>query len=177
MNKKHLRSSAFITLRALVACCLCLAAVMLGFFALGQTQTTHLPSWLTSLASTLGMPSSKAHSTGASAIKIDKYPLEPAAGNTQSSAVITYGGAPQLLTPVTPVRTGKLRDMTSINPDKVVKFYHPEPLPPKFSKKSGRSAKTVTAAAQTEAGPQASAPTAAVNFEGVGVGLAGFSPS
>jgi hypothetical protein len=179
MKRKSARRSALLTLRALIASSLCLTAGMLAFMALAQTQTTGSPRWLTQLASTVAAQAPGAHSAGAAAIKIDKYPAEPPSGKSQSSTVITYSGAPQLLTPVTPVRTQRLRDMTPIDPEKVVKHYHPEPMPPKLSKKSGGSAKARTASAvQTEAGPQVSAPTATgVSFDGVGVGLAGFAPS
>jgi len=167
MKRKNGRRSALLILRACIASSLCLAAAILAFMALAQTETNGSPRWLTLVAP-----------TGPTAIKIDKYPAEPPSGTPQSVAVITYSGAPQLLTPVTPVRTQRLRDMTPIDPDKVVKHWHPEPMPPKLSKKRGGSAKAKTAAAvQTEAGAQASAPTTGVSFEGVGVGLAGFTPS
>ncbi|MDX6559347.1 MAG: hypothetical protein QOF72_2396, partial [Blastocatellia bacterium] len=157
MKTKDGPHSAFFTLRMVIASLLCLTAGMLALFALGA------------------LPQPGQRSGSAVAIKIDKYPAEPPSGQSQSSAVITYSGAPQLLTPVTPVRTGKLRDMALIDPEKVVRHYHPEPMPPKLSKKSGG----VRKAAQTEVSAQAaSTPSATgVSFEGVGVGLAGFSPS
>ena len=164
MKRKNVRRSVFITLRALVASFLCVAAGVLAFFAIVQIPTTN-----------------SAHSAGGSAIKIDKYPVEPPAGESQSSAVITYGGAPQQLTPVTPVRTRALREMTPIDPEKVVKHWHPEPKRPKLSKKSGGAKAAAAAAArlQTQVSPLAAStpsPTG-VSFPGVGVGLAGFSPS
>jgi hypothetical protein len=178
MKRKNARRSALMTLRAVIASSLCLTAGMLAFMALAGTQTIGLPRCLTRLASTVAIHSPGAHSTGAAAIKIDKYPAEPPSGNSQSSAVITYSGAPQLLTPVTPIRTQRLRDMTPIDPEKVVKHYHPEPMPPKLLKKSGGARVRAASAVQTQAGPQVSAPTATgVSFDGVGVGLAGFAPS
>src|SRR5207302_7417089 len=70
-------------------------------------------------------------------------------------------------------RTQKLRDMAPIDPEKVVKSYHPEPMPPMLPTKSGGPAGAI----QTVAGPQVSAPSpAGISFEGVGVGLGGFNP-
>ncbi|HEV1994866.1 MAG TPA: hypothetical protein VGR03_11075 [Candidatus Acidoferrum sp.] len=152
MKTKNVGCSAFVILRVLIASILCLTAGMVALFALGS-----LPQ----------------RSTGGGAIKLDKYPAEPPSGSSQRSAV-RYRGAPQHLTPVTPVRTRKLRDTAPIDPEKVVKFYHPEPIPPKPPTKSGGPAGAI----QTVAGPQVSAPSpTGVSFEGVGVGLAGFSPS
>ena len=129
---------------------------MLALFALGALPQPGQPS------------------ASGGAIKLDKYPAEPPAIRSQRSATVLYSGAPQHLTPITPLRTRKLRDMAPIDPAKVVKFYHPEPMPPKLPTKSGGPAGAV----QTAAGPQVSAPSATgVSFDGVGVGLAGFSPS
>src|SRR5437868_1816311 len=151
MKTKNVRRSAFIILRALIASLLCLTAVMLAVFALGA-----LPQ----------------RSAGGGAIKLDKYPAEPSAVRSQRKAV-RYKGAPQQLTPVNPVRTQKLRDTAPIDPDKVVKYYHAEPIPPKSPTKSGGLAGPI----QTVAGPQISAPTSTgLSFEGVGVGLGAFSP-
>src|SRR5437868_14266048 len=85
MKTKNVRRSAFVILRALIASLLCLTAVMLALFALGA-----LPQ----------------RSAGGGAIKLDKYPAEPSAVRSKRSAV-RYKGAPQDLTPVTPVRTQK----------------------------------------------------------------------
>src|SRR5437868_3855363 len=151
MKTKNVRRSAFIILRALIASLLCLTAVMLAVFALGA-----LPQ----------------RSAGGGAIKLDKYPAEPSAVRSRRNAV-RYKGAPQQLTPVNPVRTQKLRDTAPIDPDKVVKYYHAEPIPPKSPTKSGGLAGPI----QTVAGPQISAPTSTgLSFEGVGVGLGAFSP-
>jgi len=153
MKTKNVRRSAFVILRALIASLLCLTAVMLGLFALGA-----LPQ----------------RSAGGGAVMLDKYPTEPPKVTTTKARAIRYSGASQQLTPVTPVRTQKLRDIAPIDPDKVVKYYHPEPIPPKPPTKSGGPARAI----QTVAGPQVSAPApTGVSFEGVGVGLAGFSPS
>src|SRR5437879_3122067 len=132
MKIKNSRRSAFFNLRILAASLLCLAAGMLTLFALvplaqqpdNNTQTTSSSRWLTRLASTLGLESpSKRFSTSGGAIKLDKYPAEPPSVRPQTSAAVPYSGPPQQLTPVTPVRTGKLRDMAPIDPEKVVKYY------------------------------------------------------
>ena len=152
MKTKNVRRSAFVILRALIASLLCLTAVMLALFALGA-----LPQ----------------RSAGGGAIKLDKYPAEPPRIKSKTAHAIRYSGAPQHLTPVTPVRTQKLRDTATIDPEKVVKNYHPEPIPPKLPTKSGGAAGAI----QTVAGPQVSAPSpTGISFEGVGVGLGAFSP-
>jgi hypothetical protein len=156
MKIRNIPRSAFVSLRSLIAVLLCLSAGVLAVFALAA------------------FPQSAQRSASGGAIKLDKYPAEPPPVRSQPSAAVLYSGAPQHLTPVTPVRTRKLSDMAPIDPEKLVKYYHPEPIPPKLPTKSGGPAGPV----QTEAGAQASAPGATgVSFEGVGVGLAGFSPS
>src|ERR1051326_2584049 len=56
----------------------------------------------------------------------------------------------------------------------VKNYYHLEPIPPKPPTRSGG----IRGAQQRTAGPMSSAPSpAGLNFEGVGVGLGGFSPS
>jgi hypothetical protein len=152
MKTKNVRRSAFAIFRVLIASLLCLTAGMLALFALGA-----LPQ----------------RSASGGAIKLDKYPAEPPRIKSKTAHAIRYSGAPQHLTPVTPVRTRKLRDTAPIDPEKVVKYYHPEPMPPKLPAKSGGPAGAI----QTVAGPQVSAPSpTGISFEGVGVGLGGFSP-
>src|ERR1700704_1118672 len=123
MKIKNVRRTAFFNLRLLIASLLCLTAGMLTLLAFAGTQqrdnnrqTTSSSRWLTRLASTLGISSpSKRFSTSSGAIKLDKYPAEPPSASSQRSAV-RYRGAPQHLTPVTPVRTRKLRDTAPIDP-------------------------------------------------------------
>ncbi len=177
MKTKNLRCSALNTVRVVLSFCLCLAAALLAVFALAQTQTKDSSHWLTKVASTVGIHPASSQLAHGGAIKIDKYPAEPPPATSQRPAIVTYGGAPQRLTPVAPVRSGKLRDMTPINPDQVVKHYHPEPLPPVLNKKSGAKAGAKRALQTKVDAAQVSAPTAGANFEGVGVGLAGFAPS
>jgi hypothetical protein len=176
MKMKNNRRSAFVILRALISSLLCLAAGMLILFALvplAQTQTTSSSGWMTRLASTLGIDSPANRFANGGAIKLDKYPAEPPSLRQKRPAVVPYSGPPQTLTPVTPVRTRKLRDMAPIDPDKVVKYWHPEPLPPKLPTKKGG----MPGAVQTAGGAQTSAPSATgVSFEGVGVGLGNFVP-
>ncbi len=156
MKIRNSQHAAFFHLRLLIASLLFLTAGLLTLLALAA-------------------PSQRAqHSASGGAIKLDKYPTEPPRATQETSAPVLYSGAPQLLTPVTPVRTGKLRDMAPIDPEKVVKYYHPEPIPPKLPTQKGG----MVAAVQTDSGAQTSAPGATgVNFEGIGVGLGGFAPS
>src|SRR3984893_2821873 len=159
MKTKNSRRSAFIILRTLIASLLCLTAMLLALFALGA-----LPH----------------RSAGGGAIKLDKNPAETPPVTSKRARAVRYSGPPQLLTPVSPVRTAKLRDMAPIDPEKVVKNYHPEPMPPKLSKKSGgpkAAIQTQVGSIQTQALLTPSAPSATgVSFDGIGVGLGGFSP-
>ncbi|MGI8480607.1 MAG: hypothetical protein ACR2MF_00820, partial [Chthoniobacterales bacterium] len=180
MKTKNSRR-AFFNLRALFASLLCLTAGMLTLFAFGvaqqpddKRQTTIPARWLTRLASTLGIQSPAERSPSGGAIKLDKYPAEPPQATSQAAPALPYSGPPRDLGPVTPVRTGKLRDMAPIDPETVAKFYHVEPIRPKPPTENGGPDGPL----QTTAAPQTSAPSpAGVNFDGVGVGLLGFSPS
>ena len=130
-----------------------LTAGMLTLFALGFAQQLQ-----------------PRHSAGG-AIKLDKYPAERPQITSPAAPAISYSGPPQGLTPVTAVRTGKLRLMPPIDPEKVEKHYHPEPIPPNAPTQSGG----VAGAIQAIAGPQSSAPVpTGLNFEGVGEGFPGF---
>ena len=153
MKTKNARSSAFFILRALIASLLCLIAVTLAIFA-----SATLPDVGERFAG--------------GAVKLDKYPAEaPPRVKSKRAQSIPYTGAPLDLTPVTPVRTGKLQYMTPINPEKVPKTYHPEPYFRPTAKKSGGA----DAPSQTFAGPSTSAPASTgLNFEGIGEGFAGF---
>ena len=178
MKIRNVRGSAFVTLRALVASLLCLAAMMLALLAgagsrqPGNNKTASFP-WLSRVASALGFQPS-AQGTGGAAIKVDKYPAERPKVTAQPAPAIPYSGPPRDLRPVNAVRTGKLLYMPPINPDRVEKHYHPEPRLPAPPTKSGGPEGPV----QTQVGSLASAPApAGLNFDGVGVGLAGFNPS
>src|SRR6267378_3848094 len=154
MKTKNVRRSAFVILRALIASLLCFTAVMLALFALGA-----LPQ----------------RSVGGGAVKLDKNPAERPRikSKTTQTQAIPYSGPPRDLSPVTAVRTGKLRYMAPIDPETVEKHYHPEPILPNPPTKSGGTAGPI----QTVAGPLISAPTpTGVSFDGVGVGLGGFNP-
>src|SRR6266542_409398 len=177
MKIKNSRSAAFFHLRVFAAFLLFLAAGMLTLFALAgapqpdnNIQTIRSSRWLTWLASSVGIQS-RAQPGGA--VKLDKYPAERPPGVTQPPAG-PYTGPVQILHPVTAVRSGKLRDMRPIDPAKVTNHYHLEPIPPKPPTRSGGPKGPI----QTNAGPLASAPSpTGLSFDGVGVGLAGFSPS
>ena len=180
MKRKNLQRT-FFNLRVLIASVLCLTAGMLTLFALtgapqpaNNTQKTDSSSWLTRLATTLGIPSLTQHFAGGGAIKTDKYPAERPPGAPQMAPAIPYSGPPHDLTPVRAVRTGKLREMRPIDPATVTNYYHLEPIPPKPPTRSGG----IRGPQQTAAGALTSAPSpTGLNFEGVGVGLGGFSPS
>jgi hypothetical protein len=152
MKTKNVRHSAIVILRALIASLLCLTAVILALFA-----------FLT--LSHLGQRSA------GGAVKLDKYPAEAPRTKSKPAKAIPYTGPPKDLRPVTAVRTGKLQYMTPIDPEKVVKSYHPEPYFTQVPKRSGGP----DGPRQAIAGPISSAPSSTgLNFEGIGEGLAGF---
>src|SRR5213080_1036299 len=178
MKIKNLRPVTFFNFRVLAASLLFLTAGMLTLFAFASaqpdnnTQTIRSSRWLTRLASTFGiMPQPQP----GGAVKTDKYPAERPPGAPQTAPAIPYSGPPHNLTPVTAVRTGKLRDMQAIDSATIINHYHIEPIPPKPPTQSGGG---IRGSQQTVAGDVVSAPSpTGLNFEGVGVGLAGFSPS
>ena len=104
MKTKNVRRSGFVFLRVLIASLLCLTAGVLALFTVGAFPQ---------------------RSAGGGAIKLDKNPAEPSRTKSKPVRAIRYSGAPQHLTPVTPVRTRKLRDTAPINPESVETFYHP----------------------------------------------------
>ena len=195
MRIKNFHHAAFFKLRPIIAFLLCLTAGMLTLFAFvtivpqsENKQTMDSSRWLTRLGSTLGIKSPSQRSanvacpscarsaerTGGGADKLDKDRPEQPQIKWPPGPAIPYSGPAIDLRPVTAVRTGKLRDMPPIDPETVAKHYHPEPIPPKPPTQSGGPAGPL----QTVAGPLTSAPTpTGVSFEGVGVGLGGFSPS
>src|SRR5919106_2284204 len=176
MKIKNSCPAAFFHLRVLAASLLCLLAGMLAVLAFAgpqpdnKTQTTSSSRWLARLASTLGIQSQ--HSAArAGAIKVDKDPVERTA---KPPGTVPYTGVFPDLRPVAAVRSGKLRDMRPIDPATVPKIAHQEPIRPRPPTQSGGPAGEI----QTTEGAQASARTpTGLSFDGVGVGLAGFSPS
>ena len=104
MKIKTVRRSAFSTLRVLISSLLCLTGGTLALFAL------------------VTLPQPGQHSASGGAVKLDKYPAEPPPVRSRPSAAVLYSGAPQHLTPVTPVRTGKLRYMAPIDPENVAQL-------------------------------------------------------
>src|SRR5437660_1244198 len=153
MKIKNVRRSAFVILRALIASLLCFTAVMLALFALEALPQQRL--------------------AGGGEVKRGKNASEHSRIKSKMAQAIPYSGPPRDLSPVTAVRTGKLRYMAPIDPETVEKHYHPEPILPKPPTKSGGPAGPI----QSVAGPLISAPTATgLTFEGVGVGLGGFNP-
>lgn len=158
----------FLNPRVLIAFVLCLVA---GILTLSAFETGGSPRWLTRLANTLGIQSLTQRFAGG-AIKTDKEPGD------ESEALLPMkvpdSGPPQILSGVAPVRSGKLRDLAPIDPATVIKTNVPEPIRPKRPTKSGGPKGTM----QTKAGSRVSAPTpTGLNFDGVGVGLAGYTPN
>ncbi|PYJ67459.1 MAG: hypothetical protein DME76_15185 [Verrucomicrobia bacterium] len=176
MKIKNPRPATFFNFRVLAAFLLFLTAGMLTLFAFAgaqpdnNTQTIRSSRWLTRLASSVGIES-RAQPGGA--VKLDKYPVQRPPGATQPP-VGPYTGPVRNLRPVTAVRSGKLRVMRPIDPATVRNHYHLEPIPPKPPTQSGGP----RGPQQTTAETVASAPSpTGLSFDGVGVGLAGFSPS
>ncbi len=82
--------------------------------------------------------------------------------------------APMQRNPVRAIRSRPLREIPMIRPSMAPGHDHPEPMKPALPKQ-GAGADT---ARQTRLGPVTSAPSpTGVSFDGVGVGLAGFTPS
>src|SRR5438067_6900166 len=178
MKIKNFHRAAFSNLRALITSLLCLTAVIVSLFAFGSVaqqrdskgQTTGPFRLLTRLASVFGI---ETRSQSGGAIKVDKDPAERPPGATQPPAG-PYTGPVRDLRPVTAVRSANLRDMAPIDPASVPKIYHSEPIRPKPPTQSAGPEGPF----QTVAGPLASVPSpTGLTFEGVGVGLLGFSPS
>ena len=184
MKTQNPRRAGFSILRTLVASLLCLVAGMLTLFAFvsvaqqpdNKEQATYSSRWFTRLASTLGIQSLQRPSgTSGGTIKLEKGQPEQAQVKSQPAfAVPSSGPQVDLRRPVTAVRSGKLRDMAPIDPETVAKHGHVEPIYPNPPTQSGGAEGPL----QTVAGPQVSAPTpTGLSFDGVGVGLGGFSPS
>ena len=174
MKRKNVRRSAFLTLRVLIAAFFCLTAGMLALFAFADTQRPDNKRWLIRLASTLGVESLVQRSIGGGAIKLDKDRPERAQVTPQRAPAVSYSGAPVDLRPVTAVRSGKLRLTPPIDPQTVAKHDHVEPIRPTPPTESGAPDGPI----QTTEGLLASAPSpTGLNFDGVGVGLGGYSPS
>src|SRR5436190_5293158 len=178
MKIKNPRPAAFLNFRVLAASLLFLTAGMLTVLAFAgaqqpdnNTQAIRSSRWLTRLASSVGI---EPRAQPGGAVKLDKYPAKRPPGAPQTAPAIPYSGPPHNLTPVTAVPTGKLRDMRPIDPARVTNHYHVEPIPPKPPTQSGGT----RGPQQTTAGALTSAPSpTGLSFDGVGVGLAGFSPS
>jgi Dockerin type I domain len=90
------------------------------------------------------------------------------------SLSVPRGKGPSELRGIKPVKTRPLRDMALINPSQAPSHAHAEPVRPPDLVNTGSPSGFV----QNFLGPILSAPTATgVSWDGVGVGLAGFSPS
>ena len=95
-------------------------------------------------------------------------------GSSQPDKVNLSAPVPPNLGPITPIRTGPLREMAPIRPSTAPGHDHPEPMQPRAPTQGGGP----DTARQKIDGKNRSAPApAGVSFDGVGVGLAGFAPS
>ncbi len=150
---------------------------MLTLFAFGfaqppdaKSQTTSSFRWLTRLASTLGIQSERSAERGG-AIKLDKDPAEQTA---QPPAAIPYSGPPRDLRRSRQFAAGSCGTSRRSIRRRFQRLLIRNRLNPSTPTKSGGPEGPV----QTTAGDRSSAPTpTGLNFDGVGVGLAGFSPS
>src|ERR1051325_312301 len=153
--KTKIRRRTFLNLRILTSLALCLVAGMFTLFAFGVVP--QLNDKIQSLTQRFA---------GGGAIKTDKDPGDRSQALLPGAFPST--GAPQILSPIAAVRSGKLRDLAPIDPATVTKNPVPEPIRPKSPTKSGGP----RGHAQTQAGPRTSAPApTGLNFDGVGVGL------
>jgi Carboxypeptidase regulatory-like domain len=174
MKKTHSPQSAHVRFRLLLAFSLCLAGFGLAVTASSSRESLSISRWISSQKQALAQATIflRDRNRRGGAVKLDKHPAQRPPGTPEKAAAIPYSGPFQDLTPVAAVRTGKLRDMPAIDPSTVTSQYHLEPIPPKAPTQSGGE----VAPLQTTVGTTAPTPTG-LSFEGVGVGLGGFSPS
>jgi hypothetical protein len=189
------KKSAFLKRRGLVGLLLLLLAGLLALLAAGaqprssasQGQGASPSSWLDRLASAVGVhlesqkpavvadsSSSRPRTGGGSSLAITQPPSsEPERLNLPGPAA-AYNGPQNDFRPIAPVKTKPLRDTPPIPPYLAPHREIPEPVRPPAPDKSGGT----ETGRQTFSGPLLSAPTSTgLGFDGVGVGLAGFSPS
>jgi hypothetical protein len=151
MNKKTPSQHAFFNPRALVAFALCLIGALLAFFAFNAATSR------TAKAQGSQQP------TAASGLAAD--------ASAKSAAD---------LAPVLPVESRPLRDIVPIHPLAAPGHDHPEPIRPNLKAlRGGDSDPTLDELpGPVTAAPVSERPTSTgIKWDGVGVGLAGFSPS
>jgi len=159
MKKNSSSRSAFINSRTLIGFVLLFMGALLALFAFGGAFSQKFAA----------LPAPKG---GGSGIPLSKIPGEPLQG-IQVQTPANYTGPRNDRRPVKPVYTRPLRDLPKIPPSLAIRREVHEPQRPK--------APTDTPTGgfmQTFSGAALSAPTpTGVSWDGVGVGLAGFSPS
>ncbi len=98
---------------------------------------------------------------------------EPIQATPQADATAPYRGPHNDLRPVHPIRTAPLRELPAIPPLLAPARFELEPIRPNPPTDASRAGRT----AQTFAGSPLSAPSTGIIFEGIGTGLAGFTPN
>src|SRR5438874_8394600 len=188
MKKNSSTRSAFINPRALIGFVLLLMGALLALFAFGavphspnnNAHTANSPGWFGRFASAVGVPldsqklaSFPAPKGGGAGVPLSKIPGEPLQGTSQDQTAANYTGPHNNFRPVEAVHTRPLRQLPKIPPALAVRREVREPARPK------PPTDTPTGGfKQTFLGRVLSAPTpTGVSWDGVGVGLAGFSPS
>jgi len=195
MKKKTTSRSAFFNLRALSGVLLLFFGILLALFAFDglaysgndNNQAANSSGWLTRFASSVGLhlesqklagdagqPGQIQTRGGGSSIALTQSSGKTEPEASQSASNAPYTGPHNDFRPVEPVHTQPLRDLPAIPAALAPHREIPEPIRPPPPDKSGGP----ETARQTFSGPVLSAPTAAgLNFDGVGVGLAGFAPA
>jgi hypothetical protein len=156
MKKNSSTHSAFINPRALIGLVLLFMGALFALFALDSQKFASLSK----------------PTRGGAGVPLSKMPGEPLQG-IQDQTPSTYKGPHYDRRVVKPVYTRPLRDLPKIPPALAVRREVREPARPKAP-----TDKPTGGFVQALLGPVVSAPTpTGLNFDGVGVGLAGFVPS
>jgi hypothetical protein len=160
MKKNCSTRSAFFNRRILIGVFLLIVSGILALLALGVRFDSQ------KLAS-LSKPK-----RGGAGVPLSKIPGEPLQG-IQDQTSTTYKGPQNDRRPVKPVHTRALRDLPKISPSLAIRREVREPQRPKPP-----TDKPAGGFVQSLLGPAISAPTpTGLSFDGVGVGLGGFTPS
>src|SRR5215467_6042901 len=160
MKKNCSTRSAFFNRRFLVGVLLVIVSGILALLAFGVRLDTQKVASLSK---------SKRGGAGVPLSKIQGEPLQ----GIQNQTSATYKGPQNDRRAVKPVHTRALRDLPKIPPSLAIRREVREPAKPKPP-----TDKSTGGFVQTLLGPALSAPTATgLSFDGVGVGLGGFTPS
>src|SRR6266480_2258257 len=160
MKKNCSTRSAFFNRRILIGTLLVIVSGILALLAFGVRLDSQK------------LASQAKSKRGAAGVPISKIPGEPLQG-IKDQTPTSYKGPLYDRRPVKPVYTRPLRDLPKIPPALAIRREVREPQRPKPP-----TDKPTGGFVQTLLGPALSAPTATgLSFDGVGVGLAGFTPS